>query len=77
MRDALPPDVVLHQIAQSMCHARHGDLRYDPGNPKHDKWLDRAKAFASVAGIKCQYGFVPDSNGEVYKVRMVGGWVNA
>lgn len=79
--------MILHQIAQAMVFAKHGDWRYDPGDPKYDKWLDRAKQFASAARIGYERISNDDGAGswppqasdhpETYSVRLVGGWVLA
>lgn len=79
------PEVLLHQIAQSMVFAKHGDWRYDPGDPKYDKWFERAKQFASAAHIGYERigngdgrGSIPsrpDDRPESHSVRLVGTWL--
>lgn len=79
------PEVIVHQIAQAMVFAKYGDWRYDPAEPKYDKWFERAKQFASAARIGYERisnsdgrtTFPPHANDrpETYRVRMVGDWV--
>lgn len=37
-------DWCAHAIAQALCHAKHGDSRYDPGKRSHRrKWLRKGR----------------------------------
>lgn len=38
-----------HAAAQGLCMEKHGDARYDPGKPKHRKWLKRGQAAVAFA----------------------------
>lgn len=44
-----PTQRQVHAAAQALCFEKHHDWRYDPGNPKHDKWRARARAALRAA----------------------------
>jgi hypothetical protein len=33
----------MHTIARLLCFFRNRDWRYDPGNPKHEHWREKAR----------------------------------
>lgn len=76
------PPILVHQVAQMMCFARHGDWRYDPGKQKHAKWFERAERFIGQIGGYEQIGHSDGMGGshgpcrpESKSVRLVGAWV--
>lgn len=87
MTDRTVDDVSLHELARALYHVKHGNWGYDPGNPKHRKWFERAKAFAYAMGLSCEYRDNSDGSGSfppqptdrpsTKLVRIVGSWRRA
>jgi hypothetical protein len=63
---------VIHQVAQSLCFAMHGDWRYDPGKKSHRKWRRRAERFVLAARVTSELSPLDSDR----YVRMVGMWVH-
>lgn len=62
-RGTRPDAAVIHQIAQTLCFVKHGDWRYDPGNPRHEKWFRRAERFADALKIHTEHRYGEDGAG--------------
>lgn len=78
---------LVHHLARALCYAKHGDWRYDPGNPKHSKWYAKAEKVYRGAGFAAERISNSDGAGswprdpatersETYRVRTIGPWVN-
>lgn len=37
----------MHAIARRLCYFHNRDWRYDPGNPKHEHWREKARLILS------------------------------
>jgi hypothetical protein len=66
-------DMCLHEIARALYYVKHETWGYDPGNPKHEKWFERAIVFSKAASLGCHYISNTDRPA-TRKVQMIGVW---
>lgn len=77
-------DTSRHEIARALYFVKHRNWGYDPGNPKHTKWYDRALVFSQACALSTEVWEMSDGTGSspprrtdrssTKRVRLVGGW---